>query len=366
LPYSFTFQLLIQSAFIEDWPRFAHRGVLLDTSRHFLPVSVIKTNLELMAQNKFNVFHWHIVDDQSFPYRSELFPNLADKGAFSRRHVYSLDEIRALVEFAAVRGIRVLPEFDTPGHTLSWGNAVAGLLTECFDSSSKPIGTFGPIDPTNPVNYDFLLALVSEIRSVFPEEFFHLGGDEVSFDCWRSNPSVIEFMKQVGYGTDYSRLQNYYFQRLLDVIKAAGLYDNFLVWQEVFDNNNTLSSDIFVHVWKGYSNLEWGRTLQSVTAKGLPAILSSCWYLNYIRYGVDWQAFYDCDPHSFKGTDEQKKLVLGGEACMWGEYVDKTNVIPLLWPRASAVAERLWSSADVRDTTLAASRLDEHRCRMLR
>jgi len=99
---------------------------------------------------------------------------------------------------------------------------------------------------------------------------------------------------------------------------------------------------------------------------GYRAVLSACWYLNIISYGPDWEKYYKCDPHNFTGTPEQKRLVIGGGAAMWAEYVDSTNVIPTTWPRAAVPAERLWSAASVKDTKDAARRLEEHRCRLRR
>ncbi|TNN28235.1 Beta-hexosaminidase subunit beta [Liparis tanakae] len=125
-----------------------------------------------------------------------------------------------------------------------------------------------------------------------------------------------------------------------------------------------LKPDTVVQVWKG-SAPQYQSELASVTRSGFRALLSTPWYLNRISYGQDWQGRYRADPQDFKGTDEQKKLVIGGEACLWGEYVDATNLTPRLWPRASAVAERLWSAANVTDINDAYNRLSAHRCRMV-
>ncbi|RXG58360.1 Beta-hexosaminidase subunit alpha, partial [Armadillidium vulgare] len=142
----------------------------------------------------------------------------------------------------------------------------------------------------------------------------------------------------------------------------------YIVWEEVFNNGVQIAPDTVVHVWKHSSTpILFYSEIASVTAAGYQALLSSCWYLNLIEYGSDWQKFYDCDPQGFDGTDEQKSLVLGGEACMWAEYIDETNVISTMWPRAAPVAERLWSNKN--DTTSAdeaSPRLEEHRCRLFR
>ncbi|KAM9441485.1 beta-hexosaminidase subunit beta isoform 2-T2 [Clarias gariepinus] len=346
---------------ISDFPRFAHRGILLDTSRHFLPLKVILANLEAMAINKFNVFHWHIVDDHSFPFLSQSFPDLSQKGAYyPYTHVYTPADVKMVIEFARMRGIRVIAEFDTPGHTESWGKGQAGLLTPCY-SGTTPSGAFGPVNPILNSTYEFMTRFFKEISTVFPDAYIHLGGDEVDFSCWRSNPDIQKFMEQQGFGQDYSKLESYYIQRLLDIVKATE--KGYMVWQEVFDNGVKLKADTVVEVW---INNKMEQELLNVTGAGFNTILAAPWYLDYISYGQDWQKYYKVEPLSFDGSAEQKKLVIGGEACLWGEYVDATNLTPRLWPRASAVGERLWSDESVKDISNAYSRLVKHRCRMLR
>uniref|UniRef100_A0A8C3X7D8 Beta-hexosaminidase n=1 Tax=Cyanoderma ruficeps TaxID=181631 RepID=A0A8C3X7D8_9PASS len=322
---------LVNVSEIDDFPRFPYRGVLLDTSRHYLPLKSILTNLDAMAFNKFNVFHWHIVDDQSFPYQSVYFPELSDKGAYSSNLIYTPADVRLVIEYARLRGIRVIPEFDTPGHTQSWGKGQKDLLTPCYNGG-QPTGSFGPVNPVWNTTYDFMTKFFKEISSVFPDEFIHLGGDEVDFSCC-----------------------------ILDIVSSYNKKQ--MVWQEVFDHKAQLKPDTVVQVWMANN---YANELSSVTGAGLSAVLSAPWYLDYISYGQDWKKYHSVEPLKFSGSEKQKKLVIGGEACLWGEFVDATNLTPRLWPRASAVGERLWSSRNVTNFQDAYKRLTHHRCRMLR
>ncbi|XP_044513628.1 beta-hexosaminidase subunit beta [Gracilinanus agilis] len=349
---------VINETEVIDYPRFPFRGILIDTARHYLPLKTILTTLDAMAFNKFNVLHWHLVDDNSFPYQSMAFPELSNKGAYSYAHVYTNNDIRLVLEYARLRGIRVIPEFDSPGHTKSWGKGQKDLLTPCYDESDS----FGPVNPILNTTYDFLSTFFKEISEVFPDSYIHLGGDEVDFSCWHSNPDVTEFMQQQGFGQSYEKLESYYIQKLIDIVSSTNKRN--LVWQEVFDNGVKLNTkDTIVEVWKG-PNFE--KELSEVTDAGFTTVLLSPWYLDYISYGEDWRKYYKVEPLDFSGTSAQKELVIGGTAALWGEYIDATNLMPRLWPRASAVGERLWSSKNVRDEDDAYDRLTQHRCRMVR
>nr|XP_033775448.1 beta-hexosaminidase subunit alpha isoform X2 [Geotrypetes seraphini]XP_033775449.1 beta-hexosaminidase subunit alpha isoform X2 [Geotrypetes seraphini] len=316
-----------------------------------------------MAYSKFNVFHWHIVDDPSFPYESILFPQLSKKGAYNpKTHIYTTSDVKTVIEYARLRGIRVISEFDTPGHTQSWGKGVPGLLTPCYEGA-KSSGTYGPVNPTLNSTYHFMAEFFNEVSSVFPDFYIHLGGDEVDFFCWKSNPHVQEFMKIMQFGDDYTKLESFYIKKLMDIISWCG--KGYLVWQEVFDNQVEMRNDTVVHIWKG-DEKAYLQELAAVTKAGHRALLSSPWYLNVISYGQDWTHAYLVEPLNFDGSPNQKALVIGGEACMWGEYVDVTNLTPRLWPRAGAVAERLWSNATVRNLKDAYDRLSNFRCKLLR
>ncbi|KAF5398701.1 Beta-hexosaminidase subunit alpha [Paragonimus heterotremus] len=355
---------VIQAQELHDNARFGHRGFLIDTSRHFLPVETIFQFLDAMAMVKMNVLHWHIVDTQSFPYQSYTYPKLSDMGAYdSIAYVYTKIAVERILEYARLRGIRVMPEFDTPGHAASWGLGYPKLLTECY-KDGKPTGVYGPINPVRTYTYEFLIRLFEEVTKVFPDKLIHLGGDEVVFDCWQSNPEVLQFMDQMGMGRNFTLLQSYYTEQLIKLVRRLPTNGRNMipvVWQEVFENGFRSDKDTIIHVWKG----DWPPMMKNITKAGFHVLFSSCWYLDLISYGVDWPAYYNCDPTSFGGTPEEIARVIGGEAALWGEHVDHTNLFSRAWPRGVAVAERLWSSGNFSSTEFA-PRLDEVRCRMIR
>lgn len=352
-----TKDLIVNSTSILDYPRFHHRGLLLDTSRHYMPMFIILQIIDAMAFNKMNIFHWHIVDDQSFPYESKLFPELSAKGAYHKTMVYKPEDVKKVIKHAANRGIRVMVEFDTPGHTRSWGEGHPEILTRCY-TKLTPNEYLGPIDPTKKTTYTFLKDFFKEVIDTFPDQYIHLGGDEVDFDCWESNPHITKWMMDHEMENDYNALEEYYIQQLVDIVDEMN--SSSVVWEEVFANGVQLPKETIIHVW-----IDGDKVLPEATKQGYRTIWSSCWYLDHLDTGGDWQKYYKCDPFmEFDLSPEQQKYVIGGEACMWSETVDATNVVQRIWPRASAAAEKLWSSRSVNSLKQAAKRLEEHACRM--
>ncbi|XP_041985085.1 beta-hexosaminidase subunit beta-like isoform X2 [Aricia agestis] len=349
--------LIIQATHIKDSPRYQHRGLLLDTSRHYITVTNIVRTIDAMAMNKMNVLHWHIVDDQSFPYQSEKFPELSKQGSYHSSMLYTKEDIRKIVEYARDRGIRVVAEFDVPGHTRSWGNAYPKLLVECY-KRSQVVG-LGPINPINNHTYEFLRELFQEVQNWFPDKYFHIGGDEIILKCWQSNPELQAYMRE--HGIDAKGLHALFMKRTIPLLADGS---KAIVWQEVFDNRVPLDKDTLVQVWKYY----WVAEMIKILKKGHKVLFSSSWYLDYLS--VKWEELYEADPRQMVAdvaSDVLVEGIVGGEACMWGEMVDDRNVMSRVWPRTSAVAERLWSKDIERSPgELTHRRLEEHTCRMIR
>ncbi len=320
---------------IHDTPRYRWRGLMLDCSRHFEPISVIKRTLDGMAAVKLNVFHWHLSDDQGFRMQSNVFPLLTQLG--SNGQYYTQQQAREIVAYARARGIRVVPEFDMPGHTTSWMVGYPQLA-----SASGPFhiqtgfGVFNPVmDPTRKSTYRFLDKFIGEMASIFPDQYMHIGGDENNGVEWRQNPRIQAFM-HAHHMTTTAELQAYFNQRLLPILKKHG--KRMIGWDEVLTPN--LPKDVSIQSWRGY------KSLAHAAREGHDGILSSGYYLDHM---VSAAQYYKVDPIPSTSTlnATQRARILGGEACMWGEYVDAHNVDSRIWPRAAAIAERLWSPQSV-------------------
>jgi hexosaminidase len=210
---------------ITDAPRFGHRGTLLDTSRHYQPLSSLRAHIDAMSYSKLNLLHWHIVDFQSFPLISAAVPSLS-KGAYSAAETYTLSDITDVVAYGKARGVRVMVEVDTPGHTGSWVKGEPSIMTDCptvLDPTHPSQGwSKATLDPSQNVTFDVVEKLIAELATVFPDSAFHLGGDEVHFTCWNASMRVREFMTAKGMATpggqlDFGQLEQYYENRLMQI-----------------------------------------------------------------------------------------------------------------------------------------------------
>jgi hexosaminidase len=322
---------------IEDTPRFRWRGFMLDVSRHFETVDVIKRTLDGMAVAKLNVFHWHLSDDQGFRAESKKFPKFTEIA--SDGQYYTQDQMREVVAYARARGIRVVPEFDMPGHTSSWLLAYPEIGAG-EDIKSLPI-RFGipqaELDPSNEKTFKFLDEFIGEMAAIFPDAYFHIGGDETKGKGWLENPRIAEFMKKKGFKTP-EELQTYFNKRLLPILAK---HDRKMMgWDEIL--NPDLPKDIVVQSWRGDSSLAAG------AQQGYVGLLSAPYYLDAQK--TSEQMFLaDPIPADTKLTPDQQKLILGGEICMWGEHIDPETVDSRVWPRSMAIAERFWSPRSDRD-----------------
>ncbi len=335
------------SVIIEDLPRFPWRGLLIDVTSHFMPVPVIERTLDAMEAVKLNVFHWHLTDDQGFRVESKVFPKLHTLG--TEGDFYTQDEIRHVIAYARDRGIRVLPEFDMPGHSGTWmiGYPELGSAPGPY-SIIHTFGVYDPaLDPTKEAVYVFLDKLIGEMAALFPDAYFHIGGDEVNGRQWKQNAAIQEFIRQKGL-KDEAGLQTYFNQRVLQIVQKHG--KKMMGWDEILHQN--LPKDIMVESWQNHESL-------AVAAqRGYKGLLSFGYYLDHLKSAG---AYYSVDPYGGPAavlTAEQRKNILGGEACMWTEFISPETIDSRMWPKSAAVAERFWSAESVRDVADMYRRLD--------
>ena len=336
----------VSAVSIQDQPRFPWRGLMIDSGRHFTPLAVLERNLDGMEAVKLNVFHWHLSENQGFRVESHKYPKLHEMG--SDGLYYTQDEIRGLIAYARDRGIRVVPEFDMPGHSTAWfvGHPELASGPGPYQIERK-WGVFDPaMDPTSEKTYKFLNEFIAEMAKLFPDAFFHIGGDEVNGKEWDANPAIQEFKKSHGI-KDNNGLQAYFSQRVQELVVKHGKTP--IGWDEILVPG--VPKSIVVHSWRGPD------ALAAAAKQGYRGILSNGYYID-----LGWSAarHYAVDPMAGAAanlTPEEQKLVLGGEATMWSEYVNAENIDSRIWPRTAAIAERFWSPAEVRDPASMYGRL---------
>ncbi|XP_077225335.1 beta-hexosaminidase 3-like isoform X1 [Tasmannia lanceolata] len=331
---------------IVDQPRFSYRGLLIDTSRHYQPLPMIKNVIDAMAYTKLNVLHWHIVDTQSFPLDIPSYPKLWN-GAYSLSERYTMADAVEIVQYAQRRGINVLAEIDVPGHALSWGIGYPSLWPS--------LDCRQPLDVSNEFTFNVIDGILSDFSKVFKFKFVHLGGDEVYTGCWNITPHVKKWLNKKG--LNESEAYEYFVLRAQKIALSHGY--EMVNWEETFNNfGKKLSPKTVVHNWLG------GGVAQKIVAAGLRCIVSNQdkWYLDHLT--TTWEEFYMNEPLSNITNPKHQKLVIGGEVCMWGEHIDASDLEQTIWPRAAAAAERLWTSFDelAKDPKQVTGRLAHFRC----
>lgn len=370
---------------IADTPRFAWRGLMIDSARHFISVGTVLRTLDAMALVKLNVLHLHLTDDQGFRFDSRAFPELARRA--SGDDFYSEDDLGEIVSHAAELGIRVVPEIDMPGHTTSWlvAHPEWGTAKEARAVSVR----FGPhsacLDPTRDEVYEALSRMLDDVTRVFPDRFLHIGGDEVNPKWWQESADVQRFMRERGIA-DIDSLQSLFNQRLADLLIDRG---RMLVgWDEIAHSDLPRTS--VVQSWRG------GASRDRAVAQGFDCVFSAGYYLDFF-YPADLHYAYDpespseellrldervrADPRlahvrdglgwasEFAGrgavdvssSDSPPGRVLGGEACMWAEIVNDEVFEGRVWGRLPVIAERLWSPRSLRDESDMYLRLSQLR-----
>jgi hexosaminidase len=327
----------IPAVHVQDSPRFPWRGLMIDVSRHFMPIGVLERNIDGMAAVKLNVLHLHLSDDEGFRVESRRCPKLTQLS--SGGLFYTQTQVRNLVRYARYRGIRVVPEFDVPGHAVSWLAAYPELasapgpitLVRSHFDKTRP-----PFDPTQEATYKLLNTVFTEMAALFPDGYFHIGGDEVDGKYWDKNQRIQAWMKAHNIKDDHA-LQAYFNQRIQVIVKKQKKHME--GWDEILSPN--LPEDTLIQSWRGAASLA------EAAKMGYPTLLSAGFYLDLMYPASTHYAVEPLSGDSASLTPEQQKRILGGEAAEWSEYVTEENIDNRIWPRLGSIAERLWSPASV-------------------
>lgn len=299
--------VIVSSAEITDKPIYQHRGLLLDTARHFIPMTTILRILDGMASVKMSVFHWHITDSQSFPMESKRLPQMNTYGAFSEDKVYRQGEVESIIKYAKYRGIRVIMELDAPahaGHGFQWGpDHGLGNLAVCVDSQpwrkSCIQPNCGQLNPANKNLYSVLKDLYQDIRDFIEhEEFVHLGGDEVFIPCWNSTKEITDYMKTKNYSKD----QTLGFLQLWSEFQGKALKiwdditghrnDSIILWSSELTSPSNIKQFLpkeryIIQTWLP----DTADTPKQLISKGYRVIMSTknAWYFDHGFWGINWK-----------------------------------------------------------------------------
>jgi hexosaminidase len=333
-PQGFSVHALI----IDDQPRFPWRGLMIDSGRHFMPLDVIRHNLDGMEAIKMNVFHWHLSEDQGFRVESKVFPLLQQKG--SDGLYYTQDEIRGLIDYARDRGIRVVPEFDMPGHATAWFVGYPDLASGHGPYQiERQWGVFDPaMDPTRESTYEFLDKFLQEMTALFPDAYFHIGGDECNGKEWDANPRIQKYMHDHRIKDD-AALQAYFTGRVQQLVAKRG--KTTIGWDEVLQPDTP--KDVVIQSWRGQASLA------QAARRGYRGILSNGYYIDLNEPASQHYAVDPLEGETGKLSVEEQKNILGGEATMWSEFATPEIISGKIWPRTAAIAERLWSPQETKN-----------------
>lgn len=364
----------IPASYIEDYPRFRWRGMMLDSSRNFFSVDYVKKFIDRMAQHKLNLFHWHLTDDEGWRIEIKKYPLLTEVGArrgpgtklpFSlypamrgpkdkmQEGYYTQEEIREVVAYAAKRSVAILPEIDIPAHSKAAVTAYPELLQDPDDrslyTSVQKIGN-NTMDAGLQSTYLFLEDVIKEVSALFPFEYIHLGGDEIPKGAWESSPAAARLMQKM-HLKNSRELQAYLFTRMDKILAKYGR--KMIAWQEVRRENSTLREETLIMAWRGDG------AAAKAAADHQKVIMSPAQYLYFDQQytrgseepGHTWAGPTDTrDAYSYNPADElsdqgQVHLIQGVHGCLWSETALTEEIADYLaWPRIFSLAEIGWSS----------------------
>eukprot|EP00298_Acanthocystis_sp_HF-20_P010815 c19063_g1_i1.p1 GENE.c19063_g1_i1~~c19063_g1_i1.p1 ORF type:complete len:682 (+),score=274.47 c19063_g1_i1:51-2096(+) len=337
---------------ISDKPRMPWRGLMLDVSRTWIPVSYVLHLLETMSFSKMNVLHLHISDSQTFPIEVKSYPDIAN--GYGDDLYYTHEDVLLMIKKAKYFGVRLVPEFDTPGHARSWHGKTQQYRNITVCDEIEPWTNFcaeppcGQLNPTVELTYTIVEGVYNEMSELFPDSFFHVGGDEISTACWNSSAQIRAYL-EANPNENFVTLGQKFLTRREQILGAAK--KTIIAWDDILAHN--VSQDTVIQFWQPDIN-----HLKTAVQRGHRVILSDASQL-YLDCGTGdwlagrvswcepyktWESIYNYEPTGISVlTPDVQHLVLGGEAAMWSEQSDATMLDSRLWPRASALAERFWS-----------------------
>lgn len=392
--------IMVSYTAIEDSPVFHHRGVLVDTARNFISVEVLQRIIQGMSFNKLNVLHWHITDSQSFPIQLEKYSDttayMAQSGASGANQIYTVSQIKKLVEFASSRGVRIVPELDSPGHAGNgWQFPGAKDLSVCFDvpNSINEYNCAPPCGQLNPMSEDMYAVLgqiYDELYDLFDFDSFHMGGDEVRIKCWNTSEAVTKPMLANGSSLttdDFIELWAGFHHRGSQMLKEVSKNEDLevILWTSTLTNEKYLhhlpKHNYTIQIWSMADDPNDDQ-IEVIAKSGHKMIFSNadalymdCGYAMWRKEGLNWcapykgwQVIYGNDlykilsEHGVQLSQHVIDNVLGAEIAMWTESASSESIESKLFPRAAAFAERMWTNPGEHDTShTAEGRLVQHR-----
>ncbi|XP_066946174.1 chitooligosaccharidolytic beta-N-acetylglucosaminidase-like isoform X2 [Macrobrachium rosenbergii] len=368
---------IVSQVAVVDKPAFRYRGILLDTASNFISVRAIERTLDAMAANKLNTLHWHITDTASFPLYLKSLPDMSYFGSYSQRQIYNTSDVSHVVEYARVRGIRVVPEFSAPGHVgngWQWTEKKGlGKMAVCV--KQEPWSTYcteppcGQLNIANNNTYGILTQIYEEMADIFaPLDLFHFGGQEVNLNCWNTTEEIVSHLTERGLNQSVDSFLDLWSEFQSNVYNMFPADNQTGKVQGILWNSQLTSAekadkylDPRKYIIQASGSVKDQRVIGDLLKKGYHVILSNsdAWFLNcgfgsWVTKGQHpcgsykgWQAVYDNSPHDVASNETgsyQKKLLLGGEAVLWSQQVDDASLDAKLWPRGAALAERLWTN----------------------
>lgn len=351
---------------ITDTPRFAWRGLMLDTGHDYQRVSYIYRFIDLMALHKFNILHWHIVDLGTFPLEIMGYPKLQDSSTLGKRlrgepprgvkpGRYTQDEVREIVKYAAERHITVMPEIDMPGH--SYPVLMAYPEYDCPVPHQTWEWERWEYCAGNEKTYDFLQEILAQVIELFPSQFIHIGADECPKDHWKQCPICQAKMQAEGLQNE-EELQSYFVRRIERFLNSKGR--RLIGWDEILEGG--IAPNAAVMAWR----VEQGAaTIAAQTGHDVVMALTSHLYFDYPETTTPIEKVYEFEPLPDGLTPEQARHILGAQAQLWSDnHPTEPEIDRLVYPRACAVAEVVWSPAAVRDYSSFSRRLTVHQQRL--